>query len=93
MENNDSLDEMTLWPELKGAIKQMKETMPVATIYPWPDMEVGDSVLFQADKGESLHVLRRRVGVSAYHYGKVSGKKFASKMLPEENAFRIWRTE
>jgi hypothetical protein len=93
MENKNILDKTILSTELKGAIKQMKETMPVATIYPWPDMEVGDSVLFEADKGESLQVLRRRVGVSAYHYGKVSGKKFASKMLPEENAFRIWRTE
>jgi hypothetical protein len=56
-------------------------------------MDIGDSVLFHADKGESVRVLRRRVGVSAYHYGKVSGKKFATKLLPEENAFRVWRTE
>jgi len=91
MEDNALFDEMTLSPALKGAIKQMKETKPVATIYPWPAMAVGDSVLFQADKGESIRVLRRRVGVSAYHYGKVSGKKFATKLLPQKNAFRVWR--
>ncbi|MBW2144648.1 MAG: hypothetical protein JRG75_09670 [Deltaproteobacteria bacterium] len=92
MKDNDLVDETTLSPEIKRAIKQMKETMPVATIYPWSDMDIGDSVLFHADKGESARVLRRRVGVSAYHYGKVSGKKFATKLLPEENAFRVWRT-
>ncbi len=93
MEDNGLFDERTLSPELKTAIKQIKETAPTATIYPWPDMEVGDSVLFQADKRESVRVLRRRVGVSAYHYGKISGKKFATKLLPKENSFRVWRTK
>ena len=92
MEENSLFDEMTLSPELKRAIRQMKETAPVTTTYPWPDMELGDSVLFQVDKGESIQMLRRRVGVSAYHYGKISGKKFATKLIPEENAFRVWRT-
>jgi len=93
MEDNDLVDEMALYPGLNGAIRQMKEVQPVVTIYPWPNMEVGDSVLFQADKGESIRALRRRVGVSAYHYGKASGKKFATKLQPKENGFRVWRTQ
>ncbi len=93
MHSNDESKELQLPPELEKAVKQMRDAKPVVTLYPWPDMDVGDSVLFHADKGESVRVLRRRVGVSAYHYGKVSGKKFATKLLPEENAFRVWRTD
>ncbi len=75
------------------AIIQMRETQSIGTIYPWPDMNVGDSVLFQAEGHESIRVLRRRVGVSVYNYGKTSGKQFTTKLLPEENGFRVWRTE
>ena len=92
MEDKDFFDGTDLYPEIKGAIKQMKDSAPVATMYPWPVMEVGDSVFFQAEKGESLRMLRIKVGVSAYHYGKISGKKFATKLLSEENGFRVWRT-
>lgn len=92
MEDNGLFDEMTVSFEVKRAIRQMRETTLVETTYPWADMEVGDSVLFQADKGESIQMLRRKVGVSAYHYGKISGKKFATKLIPEENGFRVWRT-
>ena len=91
MEQNNYIYESKLPPELKGAVTQMKETKSIATTYPWPDMEVGDSVLFNASKGEVIDVLRRRVGGSAYHYGKLSDKKFATKLIPEENAFRVWR--
>ncbi|MBW1851396.1 MAG: hypothetical protein JRJ15_08190 [Deltaproteobacteria bacterium] len=93
MKNNSTSDEMIFPPELESALKQMKDFTPTATIYPWTGMHVGDSVLFQADKGESINVLRRRVGVSAYHYGKVSGKRFTTKLLPKENGFRVWRTK
>ena len=44
--------------------------------YPWPDMDVGDSVLVLADKGEKLYNLKRKVGPSARYYGEKTGKKF-----------------
>ena len=91
MENNKSLDEMTLSSELKGVIKQMKETMPVATIYPWPDMEVGDSILFQTEKGETLESIRARIDASISQYMKFTGKKFSSKRILKDNGVRVWR--
>ena len=93
MKHNGFIEESKLPPELKGAIKQMKETKPFVTGYPWPEMEIGDSILFQADKGESIQAIRRKIGGSAYHYGKMSGKKFATKIFAEENAVRVWRIE
>jgi hypothetical protein len=80
-------------PELRRAINEMMGSHSVATIYPWPDMQVGDSVLFQAERGESLRLLRKRVGGSASVYGKTSGKRFTSKLMPKENGFRVWRTQ
>lgn len=71
----------------------MHESKPFATTYPWPEMEIGDSVLFQAGKGESIKNIRRKVGGAAYHYGKISGKKFATKIFPEDNSLRVWRIE
>lgn len=79
-------------PEIKVAMDKMKEAGPVEALYPWPDMEVGDSVLFQADKGESIRVLKNRIGDNACHYGKMSGKKFEARLVPGKNAFRVWRT-
>lgn len=93
MKKNNKLEELQLPPVLAKAVNQMKNTKSIATIYPWPDMKVGDSILFQAEPGESIRVLRRRVGVSVYHYGKISGKQFTTKLLPSENCFRVWRTE
>ena len=79
-------------PELRRAINEMKASHSVATIYPWPEMQVGDSVLFQAEQGESLRLLRMRIAGSASTYGKVSGKKFTSTLMPKENGLRVWRT-
>jgi hypothetical protein len=93
MHSNDESKELQLPPELEKAVKQMRDAKPVVTLYPWPDMKVGDSILFQAEGGESIEVLRRRVGVSVYHYGKASGKQFTTKLLSDENGFRVWRTE
>ncbi len=96
MKNNDIhdiIDPSKGSSTLQEAILELKNTAYTATIYPWPDMQVGDSVLFQADGEESIRVLRRRIGVSVYHYGKTSGKKFITKLQPNEEGFRVWRTE
>ncbi len=61
--------------------------------YPWDDMEVNDSVFIEADEGESLFKLKRRVGPSASYYGNVTGKKFKTMLMREENGVRTWRIE
>ena len=61
--------------------------------YPWPQMEVGDSVLIQAEKGESLFSLKRKVGPAARYYGEKTGKKFKTLMEHDGNGVRVWRTE
>ena len=63
------------------------------TKYPWDQMEVGDSVLVIAEKGQTLFNLKRKVGPSARYYGNVTGKKFKALMIREENGVRIWRLE
>ena len=92
MKKNNRSEQQYIAPEVRRALEEMKGSTSVATVYPWPEMKVGDSVLFQAEGGESLRMLRRRAGVSASVYGKMSGKKFTSKLMPEENGFRVWRT-
>jgi len=59
--------------------------------YPWEDMEVGDSVFIEAEDGESLFNLKRRVGPAALYYGNVTGKKFKTMLVREENGVRTWR--
>jgi len=59
--------------------------------YPWEVMEINDSVFIIAEKGETLDKLKRRVGPSARYYGKVSGKKFKTLLMREENGVRVWR--
>ena len=61
--------------------------------YPWDQMEVGDSVLIIADKGQTLFDLKRKVGPSARYYGAVIGKKFKTLKIDEENGVRVWRIE
>ncbi len=61
--------------------------------YPWPDMKVGDSVFIEAEKGEKLYNLKRKVGPAARYYGDVTGKKFKTLMMREENGVRVWRIE
>ena len=61
--------------------------------YLWLDMEVGDSVLIQVEKGESLHKLKRKVWSAASYYGKKTGKKFKTMLMHEENGVRVWRLE
>ncbi len=62
--------------------------------YPWEEMEIGDSVFIKADEGETLFNLKqRKVGSSARHYGAVSGKKFKTLMVREDNGVRVWRVK
>ncbi len=59
--------------------------------YPWADMEAGDSVFIEADKGEELYVLKRRIGPSARYYGEKTGKKFKTLIDHGQNGIRVWR--
>jgi hypothetical protein len=61
--------------------------------YPWPQMQVGDSVLIQPEKGESLYNLKRKVGPAARYYGDKTGRKFKALLDREANGVRVWRTE
>jgi len=61
--------------------------------YPWDQMEVNDSVFIQADKGESLYKLKRKIGPAARYYGDVTGKKFKTLLMREGNGVRVWRVE
>ena len=61
--------------------------------YPWAEMEVGDSVFVEAEEGQSLFDLKRKVGPSARYYGNVTGKKFKTLMERENNGVRVWRVE
>lgn len=61
--------------------------------FPWAEMEVGNSVVVEAEEGQSLFALKRIVGPSARYYGIVTGKKFKTLMIREENGVRVWRLE
>ena len=61
--------------------------------FPWEKMEVGDSVLVQAGKGEAVDELRRKVKGSARYYGTKTGKKFRSLISRDDNSVRVWRLE
>lgn len=61
--------------------------------YPWDEMEVNDSVFIAAEEGDSLFKLKRVVGPSASYYGNVTGKKFKTMLMREENGVRVWRIE
>ena len=59
--------------------------------YPWELMEVNDCVFISTKKGESVDNLKRRVGPSARYYGNVTGKKFKTLLMREDNGVRVWR--
>jgi hypothetical protein len=52
--------------------------------WPWKNMDVGDSVLFE---GSFAH----RAQVNCHVYGRQSGKKFSSRK--EGDGMRVWRIE
>ncbi len=61
--------------------------------YPWPDMEPGDSVLIEADEGEKLYYLKRKVGPSARYYGEKTGKQFKILVDYDHKGVRVWRVK
>ncbi|SPD73697.1 hypothetical protein PITCH_A1920036 [uncultured Desulfobacterium sp.] len=61
--------------------------------YPWPEMNVGDSVFIAAENEENLYNLKRVVGPAARYYGDKTGKKFKTLLDRDENGVRVWRTE
>ncbi len=63
------------------------------TKYPWPGMKVGDSVLIQAEDGEKLYNLKRKVGPAARYYGDKTGKQFKTLLDHGGNGIRVWRLE
>ena len=56
-------------------------------------MQVGDSVLIQADYGETLYNLKRRVGPDARYYGDKTAKQFKTLIDHETSGVRVWRTK
>ncbi|SPD71833.1 hypothetical protein PITCH_A1070007 [uncultured Desulfobacterium sp.] len=60
--------------------------------YPWSNMDVGDSVFFRVEKGESIQQLKRKVVPSSRYYGEKTNKEFKTmtERDPEEG-IRVWR--
>ncbi len=61
--------------------------------FPWPEMEVGDSVLIKTGKAENVDILKRKVKGSARYYAVKTGKKFRSLINRDEDGVRVWRVE
>jgi len=61
--------------------------------YPWPEMEVGDSVFIKAEEGETPTRLNGIVSSSVRYYGRKTGRKFRTRVFSEENGIRVWRVE
>jgi len=59
--------------------------------YPWPAMEVGDSVFIEAETDQSLFNLKRIVGPAARYYGEKTGKQFKALLDHEAKGVRVWR--
>ena len=77
-------------------ISKIQKDVPVPEVhskidYPWPRMEVGDSVLIQPEKDQSLKDLQRIVGPAARYYAEKTGKVFKTMFDYDGNGIRIWR--
>ena len=53
--------------------------------YPWPEMDVGDSVFFEVEFFNGM----TKQQVAAHQYGKNNNKKFKSRK--QTGGVRIWR--
>ena len=84
---------ITLPQEVIKAIKEMRDAKPILTAYPWSDMEIGDSILLEADRGETLDSISKEIETSIARYSKITGKEFAIKRIYLSNGFRVWRKE
>jgi hypothetical protein len=79
-------------------IQKVEKNIPIPVVFSkeqslWDDMEVGDSVLIQAEKSESLYKLKRKIWSASSYYGKKAGKKFKTMLMRDENGVRVWRVE
>jgi len=79
-------------------IRKIEKSFPFPEVlskhnYPWPEMEVGDSVLIQTEDGEPLFKLKRRVWSASNYYGTKTNKKFKTMLIHEKNGVRVWRVE
>ena len=88
----------SLFPQCNMNIRKIEKDVPIPEVhskikYPWPEMEVGDSVFIKAEKGETPTKLKRRAGASARYYGNRTGKKFKTRILRKENGIRVWQVE
>ena len=55
-------------------------------------MEVGDSVFFKVEKGESVQELKKKIVPSARYYGEKTNKEFKTLTeRGEEEGIRVWR--
>jgi len=61
--------------------------------FPWPEMDVGDSVFIKAGKTETVEMLKRKVKGSARYYGVKSDKRFSALVNREKDGVRVWRIE
>ena len=61
-------------------------------MYPFEEMEVGDSFFVPAGEIE-LRQMLKRVRVACCRGKLISGHKFCSHSVPAENGIRVWRVE
>jgi hypothetical protein len=68
-----------------------KAGITVETPWPWPDMDVDQSVFVPAKKGENASNIRERV--TPHQYGRKSDKKFKTRWMKHNGKFgiRVWR--
>lgn len=58
-------------------------------IYPWRDLNVGESFFVPCKEGEGPRILIRRITPTAYKAGRKLGKTFTSRSMPD--GVRVWR--
>lgn len=78
-------------------IGKIERNVPIPQVrskfnFPWPEMEVGDSILVKAGSSESVDRLKGKIKGSARYFGEKTGRKFRSLIDREEKGVRVWRT-
>lgn len=64
---------------------------PGKKIYPWPEMEIGDSFTVSITNGD-LSRARKRLSSAAVHHQKKHGGRFTVRKI-DDNTLRVWRVE
>ena len=77
-------------------IGKIERNVPIPQVrskfdFPWPEMEVGDSILVKAGNSESVDKLKGKIKGSARYFGEKTGRKFRSLIDREEKGVRDWR--